>query len=135
MNLLIGLVGLPRSGKTTWARARPWPIVSPDAIRVAMHGPRLLAEAEPWVWVMAKTMVVALFEAGHEIVTLDATNVTRLRRGEWSNRRWQTCWKVIEATVEDCMLRATGDRELQDAILRMSAAWEPLSESEQRYIG
>ncbi len=33
MNRLILTVGLPRSGKTTWALEQGWPIVNPDSIR------------------------------------------------------------------------------------------------------
>ena len=35
---LIVMVGLPRSGKTTWARKQGYPIVNPDSIRLAFHG-------------------------------------------------------------------------------------------------
>ena len=37
---LILTVGLPRSGKTTWALAQGYPIVAPDAIRLAVTGQR-----------------------------------------------------------------------------------------------
>jgi len=40
MKILILTVGLPRSGKSTWAAKKGFPIVSPDAIRLAMHGMR-----------------------------------------------------------------------------------------------
>src|SRR5258706_417694 len=54
-NTLIVMVGLPWSGKSTWAREQGnWPIVCPDEIRFALHGQRFIAEAEPWVWTIAK---------------------------------------------------------------------------------
>src|SRR5882672_916000 len=59
--LLICTVGLPRSGKSTWARSQSFPIVCPDAIRIAIHGQRFISEAEPFVWATAKAMVRALF--------------------------------------------------------------------------
>src|SRR5690554_6874569 len=33
-HILICTVGLPRSGKTTWARKQSYPIVNPDSIRL-----------------------------------------------------------------------------------------------------
>ena len=82
---LIAMVGLPRSGKSTWAKKAGHPIVSPDAIRLALHGQRFISEAEPFVWAIAKAMVRALFLAGHSAVILDATNNTRKRRDEWKS--------------------------------------------------
>src|SRR5207302_1271835 len=94
-NLLICTVGLPRSGKSTWSQAQSYPIVSCDAIRLALHGQRFLAAAEPWVWTIAKTTVRALFFAGHKTVVLDSTNTTRKRRDEWQSKDWETQFKVI----------------------------------------
>lgn len=67
---LLVTVGLPRSGKSTWAKQQGAPVVNPDAIRLALHGQAFLQEAEPLVWVMAKYMVEALFLAGHSTVIL-----------------------------------------------------------------
>ncbi|GAF94425.1 unnamed protein product, partial [marine sediment metagenome] len=62
---LILTVGLPRSGKTTWARKQGIPMVNPDSIRLALHGKAFIEEAEPMIWTIAKYMVRALFIAGH----------------------------------------------------------------------
>jgi predicted kinase len=80
---LILMAGLPRAGKTTVAQSMDAPIVSPDAIRLALHGKRFLPEAEPMVWTMAKYMAKALFLAGYNRVVIDATNTTEKRRQEW----------------------------------------------------
>ena len=40
MKEIIVTVGLPRSGKTTWAREQGYPIVNPDSIRLSLHGKR-----------------------------------------------------------------------------------------------
>jgi predicted kinase len=61
---LILTMGLPRSGKSTWAKQQSVPIVSPDAIRLAMTGQRWVGELEDMVWVVAKYMVRSLFLAG-----------------------------------------------------------------------
>ena len=72
--VLILTVGLPRSGKSTWARSQAYPIVCPDEIRTALHGHRFIPEAEPFVRAVAKVMVRALFGAGHQCVIFDGSN-------------------------------------------------------------
>lgn len=130
--ILIGMMGLPRSGKTTWARSQAYPIVCPDAIRLALHGQRYVEQAEPFVWATAKVMARALFLAGHRVVILDATNATRKRRDEWRSREWGTFWKVIGTGKDECLARAgaEGDEEIVPVIERMAGQWEPLGSDE-----
>lgn len=129
---LVCTVGLPRSGKTTWAKGQGHPIVNPDSIRLALHGQRFVVEAEPFVWAIAKTMVAALFLAGHSVVVLDATNTTKKRRGEWTDKRWQTYFRVFSATAEVCKSRAMaiGDQQIIPVIDRMDGQYEPLDSNE-----
>lgn len=126
--ILIAMVGLPRSGKTTWARRQSYPVVSPDSIRLAMHGQRFASRAEPLVWATAKVMVRALFLAGHRHVILDATNTTEARRKEWRCDEWATFWKVIDTSADVCRSRAEGDAEILPVIDRMAAGYEPLGD-------
>ena len=130
---LICTVGLPRSGKTTWAREQGHPIVNPDAIRLALHGQRYAPAAEPYVWAITRTMVEALFLAGHETVILDATNTTRKRRDAWSNAdMWETTFRHIDTDAEECLRRAeaAGDAVIIPVIERMAEAFEPLADEE-----
>lgn len=128
MNTLIMTVGLPRSGKSTWAKKQNLPIVCPDAIRYALHGQRYIELAEPMVWTIAKLMVRALFLAGHSTVILDATNTSRARRDEWRDPHWQRVFKVIDTDCETCIARATaeGDDYIKPIIARMAATLQPL---------
>lgn len=130
--LLICTVGLPRSGKSTWAKSQSYPIVNPDAIRIAIHGQRYVAEAEPFVWATAKAMVSALFHAGHSVVVLDACNNTRKRRDEWRSKEWDIVFKVIPADALTCFERAKaeGDEAIMTVIERMASEREPLAEDE-----
>jgi predicted kinase len=133
MRTLILTVGLPRSGKTTWARAQSVPIVNPDSIRLALHGQRFVTEAEPFVWAIAKTMVRALFLAGHDTVILDATNTTKKRRAEWmTTGEWWLKYQPIVTSEGECLARATaaGDVEIIPIIQKMAATFEPLTEDE-----
>lgn len=127
MKTLILTVGLPRSGKTTWANKQGLPIVNPDFIRLALHGMRFVPSAEPFVWAIAKTMVRALFLAGHETIILDATNTTKKRRDEWLSEAWVCQYLVIDTAEAVCLERAMAehDAEIQPIIKKMAAYYEP----------
>jgi predicted kinase len=103
---LVLLVGLPYSGKSTYAKSMHDPVVNPDAIRVALHGQKFVGSMEPYVWAIAKSMVKALFLSGHNVVILDATNTTKERRKEWLSRDWRTFIKVIPTDKTKCIERA-----------------------------
>lgn len=109
MNMLIMTVGLPQSGKSTWARKQGHPIVSPDAIRLSLHGKAYIQSAEPWVWTIAGTMVQSLFSAGHDTVILDACNTTNERRDAWLSNDWERCFVSFGATFVQCRNRAIAD--------------------------
>jgi len=131
-NLLILCVGLPRSGKTTWARQQNLPIVNPDSIRLALHGQRFQSLAEPMVWAIATIMVRALFLAGHERIIVDATHTTKKRREFWKDKNWRCVFKVIDTSKEICLKRAEskGDTEIIPVIERMATQFEPLTADE-----
>lgn len=128
MKTLYLTVGLPRSGKSTWARKQGVPIVNPDSIRLAIHGQPFYAPAEPLVWATAKTMVRALFLAGHNNVILDATNVTKTRRDQWNSTEWACRYILFAVDEETCIKRAVDNPELIQVIQRMMTEFEPVDE-------
>lgn len=131
--LLIMLVGFPRSGKTTWALKQGYPIVNPDAIRLALHGKSFIGDAEPMVWAIARYMVKALFRAGHIRVILDACNNTRKRRDPWADDAWERKFMVFDTALELCRDRVEEGENadgLRGAILRMDEQHEPVEEDE-----
>jgi predicted kinase len=136
-NLLLCTVGLPRSGKTTWARAfaarAAAPLVDPDAIRLAFHNQPFLGQAEPLVYAFAQVMVRALFNAGHPLVVVDDTNMTAADRARWSGGHWVTRWKVFDTPRDECLRRASTDRQLRYVICGMAAEWEPLGPDDARW--
>jgi predicted kinase len=128
---LILMVGLPRSGKTTTAlelsKELSAPIVNPDAIRLAVHGKAFYPPAEPIVWGIAKTMVTALFQAGHDTVIVDACNNTTKRRAEWKTGAWDVEVWYVATNYHTCRARAeeNGDQDLLPVIERMAVAHQP----------
>lgn len=135
-NVLMLTVGLPRSGKSTWARTQGVPVVNPDSIRLALHGSAFIGLAEPFVWAIAKVMVRALFLCGHDRVILDATNTTRKRRDEWKSQTWRRKFHEVPTEVGECLqrVRLAGDDEvdgLREAIIRMDENFEPVEPGER----
>jgi len=111
MKKLILTVGLPRSGKTTWARQQNVPMVNRDSIRLALHGERYLPEAEGMISVLEENMVKSLFLAGHDTVIVDATHNTEKRRKRWVSDKWEIELKIIPFGKEICIQRAIAEND------------------------
>lgn len=124
---IIMTVGLPRSGKSTWARSMGLPIVNPDSVRLAVHGQRYYAPAEPLVWATVGIMIEALRLAGCETIILDATNTVSKRRNEWE-KRYPGCieHKVFNTSPAECIRRAleTNQPDLVPVIKDMAMQWD-----------
>jgi len=135
-NTLHMMVGLPRSGKSTYARKlskkKRCPIVSPDCIRLALFGQPFYRDAEPMVWAIAKTTVRALFLAGHRDVILDATSVNSAVRNELIDSSWTREFHVIDTCKEVCIERAIINKqeELIEVIERLDSIYEPIDDYE-----
>lgn len=137
-NELILMVGLPFSGKSEWAKSYNSPVVRPDAIRLALHGQKFVAEAEPMVWTVARLMVKSLFHAGHRRVVLDACNISRARRNEWKSHMWRLRFVHVLTPIDTCLERAVqaNQPEMHRVIERMYHEWEPFREgTDVLYIG
>lgn len=137
--LLIAMVGLPRSGKSTivaeLANLYGAPIVRRDAIRLALHGQRFLTEAEPMVKTFSLYMIKALFLSGHEVVICDETNYSKAARESLKSPDWDVEFYVVPTDPLTCMERAqaTGQPDLIPVIKSMYERYEPLESDEKRY--
>jgi len=106
---LVMMMGLPRAGKSTWAMQQGVPVVCLDAIRLAKTGQRWWGPIEHEIWPTARTMVRALFLAGHPDVILDITSLKREHRSNFkcsSDVLWKRYVQIIDTDVEVCKQRA-----------------------------
>jgi predicted kinase len=105
-------------------------IVSPDEIRLALHGKAYDQELEPWVSGVAKVMVRSLFGVGHSIVIVDACHNTRKRIEPWERMAEDNDWSFgideLRTMADVCIARAVegGDFDLIDVIERMSREYD-----------
>ncbi len=127
---------MPRSGKSTYARKlqqEGWIRVSPDEIRLALHGKSFWLPAEPLVWKVSRIMASVLLKDGCRVV-IDATNISRERRRIWVKlsdeltlpRRFAVVVTPLETIYERCL---QGGFPLE-VIYRMIGEYEPVGEDE-----
>ena len=121
MAKLILTVGLPRSGKTTWAKGQGKPIVNRDSIRLAIHGEAYLEKAEAIVTMFEQVMVESLFLAGHEEVIIDATHTTASKIEVWEKLGHEMELVIFRTPAGLCKERAYegGRDDLVPVIERM----------------
>lgn len=137
--LLIAMMGLPRSGKSTivWDLSTRLgaPIVRRDAIRLALHGQRFEIAAEPMVKAMSLYMIKSLFLSGHPVVICDETNYSRAARNSLKSDQWETQFYPVLTSPETCKDRAvaTNQADLIPIIDEMYSRYEALGEDEKTY--
>jgi predicted kinase len=133
------MMGLPRSGKSTIVRdlAKRFnaPIVRRDDIRLALHGQRYQALAEPFIKAISDVMIRSLFLSGHEVVINDETNYSRAARDFVKSPHWKTVFYEVMTSPDVCKERAvkTDQADLIPIIDAMAARYEPLGDDEERF--
>lgn len=137
--LLICMMGLPRSGKTTIVKElmqkHQAPVVRRDDIRLALHNQRYQSKAEPFVKAISDVMIRSLFLSGHPVVICDETNYSRAVRDFHKSPDWRTLFYEVPTSPEVCKERAvaTNQSDLIPVIDAMYARREALGEDEERY--
>ncbi len=136
MGRIIALIGLCRSGKSTWAKewqeAKWGPeqftrvVVNRDAVRLALYAERFIAEKENSVHFIYSNMVKSLLLNPYNKICMDETNCSvRAVRGILTDYDENAEFIFINTPVNVCIQRAidTNQKDLVDVIPRM---WEGL---------
>lgn len=112
MKTLLLTVGLPQSGKSTWANRQGFPIINRDSIRLAIGGTIRYFKEEDRVTELERIMAMALFSAGHEKVIVDATHLKMKYVEGWEKWMDDNFDKVrvflipFTTSLEECVDRA-----------------------------
>lgn len=131
-NVLYVLVGLPAAGKTASAIESERPIVSLKAVREAIHGPVYNNSSELLVLATAKTMVKALFLAGHKEVVYDGLSITAADRKQLADNLWIRSFIIVDVDKQSCIQKAieSAKSHLIDSIVKCADRFQPVTHEE-----
>ena len=138
MKTITMMIGLPRSGKTSWIRDNKEGsavIVSADELRWLIYNQRFWSEGENLVWSIREIMLKALLQQGVDVI-IDEANSTRKRREpifDLAKRYgYEVEARVILTDASICAARAMEENrfELLSVIERMNKQFEHPSKKE-----
>ena len=115
-------IGLPGSGKSTWAQAMGLPIISTDAIRLELFGKETDQEHNYEVFCEAYRRVRRTLEDNSSVI-FDATNLTSRNRRRIINSVLAAHGKPIgvlfKENIETCLERQRGRaRQVPEDVIR-----------------
>lgn len=127
------MVGLARSGKSTWIKknGKNSVIVCPDRIRKLIFGHQFHKDAEDFVWAYAKGMVKLILEQGKNVL-IDATNLNWSTREQWYKiaKNYGAKIKIVwvKTSLKECKRRNAkspeGERLPEDVLDRMASMFQ-----------
>jgi len=154
------LIGLPRSGKSTKAKAwlnyecnirdgeciwgegrlrepRPRVIVNADQIRLTLHGKRFWVEKEVEVWQLENFMLRYFFNAGYDVLA-DETHTSNASIMGVLRVDLHADYCLVDTPIEECKRRALAcghdDLVTRDVIDRMEAQWSAWKHDPKTHI-
>ena len=134
MNRLIMTVGLPRSGKTTWARSTGLPIVDIDAIWVALGNRGTPVSCPKQIKIVSgltRTIITSLFLSGNREIVLCGLFLTKAQREFWVDPMWGRIFKLFDTPYEVCKERSPGGEWLEH-LEQKYKSFQPITPEELR---
>jgi len=127
MSKITVLVGLPRSGKSTYClNKKKAAIVCRDSIHIALHGNVYRQESETMVTAIEDVMVRALMVSNTDEIIIDATNTIPASRNKWRRLAMEfgynivfECFRTPKVVCLDRAVRSDRD-DLISIIVKMS---------------
>jgi len=89
------LVGVPGSGKTTWAARQPYSVLSSDAIRLLVADDPAIQTIHRQVFATLRSLARQRLELHRPVTCIDSTALTR-----WERRQWVRLADNVECEVE-----------------------------------
>ena len=124
---VIVLVGLPGSGKSTWATAQGHVVLSSDAMRILLSGDESDQTIHARVFRTMRFLLRERLELGARVTILDATHLARKWRKPWLTlaARYGASVEAVyfDLPLEECLRRnRSRSRVVPEAAIREMAA-------------
>jgi predicted kinase len=133
---LVVMIGIPGSGKSTYASLRQLPTVSTDALRLLLFDDVAEQRFQDHVFSVLRHVIRARLDAGVPQTFVDATNLSPHERKPLidlaQQYRYAVCALFFDTPVEVCLKRNRERGRLvpEDVLLRMAGKLRPPQLSE-----
>ena len=129
MRTLLYTVGLPASGKSTWAREQlqkehgRWKRVNRDDLRMMFHNMEHLPEGEDFITKTEVSLVSTSLKEGYDVI-VDATHLSGRSRSTWHKLAEQigdvsVIQRVFPTSLAECLLRnSKRDRKVPEDVIQ-----------------
>jgi predicted kinase len=130
---LVVLVGLPGSGKTTWAARQPYSVLSSDAVRLLIADDATIQTIHRRVFATLRSLARQRMDLHRPVTCIDSTALTRWERRPWirlaDNADCEAEAIFFDTPLEICLARnAHRDRVVPaDVVREMARRLEPPS--------
>jgi predicted kinase len=125
---VIVLVGVPGSGKSTWAASQGWTVLSSDEMRLVLSGDETNQGIHGKVFGAMRHLLKSRLEIGASPTVIDATNLRRKDRKPWVKLA-QKHGAAVEAVYFEVPLAVALERNrmrtrmVPEDVIRMMHDW------------